>query len=265
MKNGKSHLNESISFEDVNPDDVDLSSFELKNRLNPKFWKDGKLDSRVRMKLLDIADDFIDYLGVDWASYIDITMTGSLANFNWNRKFSDIDLHVIMDFSEVDERTDFVKKYFDAKRKLWNNEHKIKILGFPVEVYIQDINEQHNSTGIYSLERNMWVKEPNKEALESIKNNPAYIKRHVAKYMDKINELADTFKDVEGDKYKTSKAMEKAEALFKKIKDERSKKAGELSNGNIIFKALRRMGYIKKLSKMMAKAYDTISSLNTLA
>lgn len=261
MKGRKPHLNESISFEEVNPDDVDLSSFELKNRLNPKFWKDGKLDSRVRMKLLDIADDFIDYLGVDWASYIDITMTGSLANFNWNRKYSDIDLHVIMDFSEVDDRTDFVKKYFNAKRKMWNNEHKIKILGFPVEVYVQDVSEPHNSTGVYSLERNTWVKEPNKESLEGMKNNHEYIKRHVAKYMDRINTLEEKFKDAVGDEYKTAKVMEKAESLFSRIKDERSKKAGEMSNGNIIFKALRRMGYIGKLSKMITKAYDSMSSL----
>ena len=188
-------------------------------------------------------------------------MTGSLANFNWNRKYSDIDLHVIMDFSEVDERTDFVKKYFNAKRKMWNNEHKIKILGFPVEVYVQDVNEPHNSTGVYSLERNTWVKEPNKESLEDMKNNPEYIKKHVAKYMDRIDSLEEKFKDAVGDEYKTAKVMEKAESLFNRIKDERSKKAGEMSNGNIIFKALRRMGYIGKISKMITKAYDTMSSL----
>ena len=261
QKNGNL-LNESISFNEIDSDDIDLSSFKIKNRLNPKFWKDGRLDSRVRQKLLDIADDFIDFLGVDWVKYKDITMTGSLANYNWNRRYSDIDLHVIMDFNDIDERTDFVKQYFNAKKNLWNSEHRIKILGFPVEVYVQDINEPHNSTGVYSLEKDTWLKEPSKDWLEKSKNNPEYIKRHVAMYMDKIDALSDAFKEAENDRHKTLKVMDKAEALFSRIKGERSKKSGEMTNGNIMFKALRRLGYLKKLSKIIAKAYDTASSLS---
>ena len=78
--------------ESLAPSEVDLSSFNIKKELNPKFWKDDKLDSRIRIKLLDIADDFIDFLGVDWVKPEDITITGSLANYNWNKKYSDIDL-----------------------------------------------------------------------------------------------------------------------------------------------------------------------------
>ena len=50
-------LNE-IASEIVEPDDVDLSSFNIKKHLNPKFWDNGHLDTRIRLKLLDIADDF---------------------------------------------------------------------------------------------------------------------------------------------------------------------------------------------------------------
>ena len=82
------------------------------------------LDSRIRLKLLDIAEDFIDFLGVDWVKPDDIIMTGSLANFNWNKKYSDIDLHVLIDFSKVDKRTDFVKKYFDSLKNQWNEVHE---------------------------------------------------------------------------------------------------------------------------------------------
>ena len=106
-----SYVNESID-ESLTPSEVDLSSFNIKKELNPKFWKNDRLDSRIRMKLLDSADDFIDFLGVDWVKPEDITITGSLANYNWNQKYSDIDLHIIMDYSKVDERTDFVDNYF---------------------------------------------------------------------------------------------------------------------------------------------------------
>ena len=52
--------------EDVSPEDIDLSTFEVQDELNPNFWKRDRLDSRIRLKLLDIADDFTDFLDVDW-------------------------------------------------------------------------------------------------------------------------------------------------------------------------------------------------------
>ena len=57
---------DEIEAEIVEPDDVDLSSFNIKKHLNPKFWDDGHLDTRIRLKLLDIADDFFNSLDVDW-------------------------------------------------------------------------------------------------------------------------------------------------------------------------------------------------------
>ena len=54
-----------------------------------------------------------------------------------------------------------MKEYFDSKKSLWNQKHKdIKIFGFPIEVYVQDKNEPHASTGVYSLEKNEWKVKP---------------------------------------------------------------------------------------------------------
>ena len=80
-------------------EEIDYESFEIKDELNSNFWKDNKLDSRIRLKLLDIADDFTDFLNVDWVKPEDITMTGSLSNYNWSEDYSDIDLHIIIDYS----------------------------------------------------------------------------------------------------------------------------------------------------------------------
>ena len=261
-------LKENIESEIVNPEDVDLSSFNIKKNLNPKFWKNGVLDSRIRMKLLDIADDFIEFLGVDWAKPEDITMTGSLANFNWDENYSDIDLHIIMDYSDVDERTDFVSNYFYSQKKLWNEEHSdITIMGFPVEVFVQDVNERHDSSGVYSLEKNKWLIEPEREKLASSKVNKAFIKDKVSEYMNKIDKLEYLLNKSKDDEYRLRRVMEKSDNLFDKIKGERKigfERSGgkEINNYNIVFKALRRNGYIEKLVDVKSIAYDKLNSLH---
>lgn len=260
-------LYENVESEIVNPEDVDLSSFSIKKNLNPKFWKNGVLDSRIRMKLLDIADDFIEFLGVDWAKPEDITMTGSLANFNWDENYSDIDLHIIMDYSDVDERTEFVSNYFYSQKKLWNEEHSdITIMGFPVEVFVQDVNERHDSSGVYSLEKNKWLIEPEREKLASSKVNKAFIKDKVSEYMNKIDKLEYLLNKSKDDEYRLRRVMEKSNKLFDKIKGERKigfERSGgkEINNYNIVFKALKRNGYIEKLVNVKSIAYDKLNSL----
>ena len=260
-------LKENIESEIVNPEDVDLSSFNIKKNLNPKFWKNGVLDSRIRMKLLDIADDFIEFLGVDWAKPEDITMTGSLANFNWDENYSDIDLHIIMDYSDVDERKEFVSNYFYSQKKLWNEEHSdITIMGYPVEVFVQDVNERHDSSGVYSLEKNKWLIEPEREKLASSKVNKAFIKDKVSEYMNKIDKLEYLLNKSKDDEYRLRRVMEKSNKLFDKIKGERKigfERSGgkEINNYNIVFKALKRNGYIEKLVNVKSIAYDKLNSL----
>ena len=259
-------INGNFLEEGTDPEDIDLSSFNIKTALNPKFWKNERLDSRIRLKLLDIADDFIKFLGVDWVKPEDVIITGSLANFNWNKKFSDIDLHVVMDYSKVDKRKDFVDNYFYSQKKLWNDEHKdLKIFGFPVEVYVQDKNAKHSSTGVYSLDKDKWIVEPERDKLKDAKVNKSLIKNKVAEYIDKIEELLTIYKEADGD-YKIREVSEKADKLFDKIKAERKNglddKDNEITNGNIIFKCLRRLGYIEKLSNLMSETYDKINSLS---
>ena len=260
-----SYVNENID-ESLAPSEVDLSSFNVKKELNPKFWKNDRLDSRIRMKLLDIADDFINFLGVDWVKPEDITITGSLANYNWNQKYSDIDLHIIMDYSKVDERTDFVDNYFYSQKKLWNEEHKeLKIYGFPVEVFVQDVNKKHTSSGVYSLEKDKWLTEPERDKLAKKKVNKAQIKNKVSEYTKKIDKLADELKKSEGNEYKLRKISESAEKLFDELKNLRrgdlSNADNEINEGNIIFKCLRRLGYIEKINDIISKGYNRLNSL----
>ena len=259
-------IRENIENE-ITSDDVDLSSFNIKKQLNPKFWQDGHLDSRIRLKLLDIADDFIDFLDVDWVKPKDVIMTGSLANFNWNGEYSDIDLHILMDFSDVDENVNLVKNYFLSKKSLWNDEHKdIKIFGFPVELYVQDINEEHDSSGVYSLDRDVWLVEPDRDVLATSKVNKQFIKNKVSEYVNQIDKLIYLYKKNKNDEYKLEKISKKANKLWDEIKDSR-KKGFEISGGkevnnfNIIFKSLKRNGYLDKLYRLKTKTYDNIMSV----
>jgi DNA-binding Lrp family transcriptional regulator len=260
-------IKENIENE-IAPEDVDLSSFNIKKRLNPKFWSDGHLDSRIRLKLMDISNDFIEYLGIEPNIVEDVLMTGSLANFNWSEEFSDIDLHILLDYSDVDENTEFVKQYFMSQKNSWNNEHgDITIFGFPVEVYVQDINEKHDSSGVYSLDRDKWLIEPDRNILATSKVNKKLIKDKVSDYTNKIDKLVYLYGKAKDDEYKLGKIAEKANVLWDEIKNSR-KKGFEISNGkeinnfNIIFKTLRRFGYLDKLYQLKTKTYNKLNSID---
>lgn len=243
---------------------IDLSSFEVKNELNPDFWKNGTLDSRVRLKLLDIADDFTDFLKVDWAKPKDITMTGSLANYNWSDEFSDIDLHIIIKYSDVDKRKEFVQNYFKAKKELWNQEHQnIKIYGFPVELYVQDEDEPHASSGVYSLERNEWIVKPEKKVIP--KKNLTNAEKDAESWISKIDNLIDRYYPDATDSQKED-IIADLDDIFDDIKQTRQsglkKKGDEMSQNNLTFKILRRNGYLDKIWDKKKEIYDDLMSIN---
>lgn len=248
---------------DLTMKDIDLSSFKPKKELEPRIWINGTLNSRVRLRLMDIADDFYDTLDIGWVEPKDVILTGSLANYNYS-KFSDFDLHIVVDFEEVDDRVNFVKDYFDAKKKIWNDQHKdLKIYGYPVELYVQDVNEFHNASGVYSLNLNTWIREPNENGIEAIKLNKYFIKEKVLKLINKIDDLCDAA-ETETDSYRLEEIANNVNALFKRIKSARKaglKRGGEMDSFNIIFKCLRRTGYLGKLVDLKAKTYDKLFSI----
>ena len=135
----------------------------LHDTINPKFWINNALNEQVREKLVLIANDFFQDLSLEGGGIEDITFTGSLANYNWT-KFSDVDLHLLVKFSEIDENYDLVREYFSAKTSNWNKNHNISILGHEVEIYVQDIGEEHHSTGVYSIKNAKWLAEPTRVA-----------------------------------------------------------------------------------------------------
>lgn len=241
-----------------------LRTFVPKKGLNERIWPNGILNSEVRLRLLDIADDFISFINVPWVKPADVVITGSIANYNWS-SFSDVDLHVMMDFSKVDERIEFVKEYFTAKKNEWNAAHDdLKIYGFRVELYVQDVDEANASTGVYSLYRNEWIKKPerarfNVENMQSF-NEAAEMTCRIMRRIDRIAEQACS----EADTSRIRAVHSRAAAMFRRLKKMRAEglaENGEYSMGNIVFKILRRSEYLAKLADARQLSYDRMNSL----
>lgn len=254
------NINEDI-IDEVEEDEVSLSSFSIKDRLHPKFWVNNRLNSRVRLRLLDIADDFIDTLSVSWVKPKDIVMTGSLANYNWS-KYSDVDIHILIDYSKVYKNKEFVEDYFNSKKEVWLEDHpKLRIYGFPVEIYVEDYKGDTTSTGVYSLEKNKWINEPGD--IQNAKINSKYVKKVAAKIMTAIDKIVDKLEN-EQDEHKIEELSDKLKSIFNKVKKLRGeglKNGGEMSSGNIIFKLLRRTNYLDKIWNNINHSYDTLNSL----
>jgi hypothetical protein len=239
----------------VKPEDVDLSSFKVKTELNPKFWvksKSGtyKLKKQIKDRLLLIADDFYESLDIPWVDVEDVILTGSLSNYNWSQ-FSDVDLHILLPYEEVDDNIDLVKEYLTSKKTVWNNKHDITIFGHDVELYAQDPKEPHYSTGIYSLMSDSWIIEPK---IGKHKIDYKKIKNKASNFMTITDSIVSMYNDGEYDK-----VIRRVEGLLDKIKNMRSaglESGGEYSPENLTFKVLRREGYIEKLMDLRDNSYD---------
>lgn len=263
LRKNKRSLNESVD-EIVYPEDVDLSSFQLHSTLNPKIWENHKLKPEISDKLEEIADDFVDFLNVSWVEPKDILIVGSIANYNWS-EFSDIDLHIVIDFSEVDEKTELVEQYFNSMKKEWNNTHdSISIYGFPVELYVQDVSEKPASSGVYSIYEDKWLLEPSDDTFSPEDMDNDAIKQKSADYMTDIEDLELDFNDAE-DEDDYGNIYDDTDELITTIRDKRKNglktSNDEMNTDNLVFKVLRRNGYLDRLFKLRDKSYDKEKSL----
>ncbi len=243
--------------EQNDPDSVDLSSFEFHDDLNKDFWnqEDDGLDPEIRQKLLAIADDFWGSLEVGGTDYDDITFTGSLAAHNYS-KFSDVDLHILVDFSKVDDKVDLVREYFNAMKSIWNRLHDILIKGYEVEIYVQDVNDPHEAQGLYSVLNDEWIKKPVLDKQDFDGDN---VKKKAAGIMDQIDRLQPLIDD--GKYEEAEKYADKLKAKIRKMRKTGLETVGAYSVENLAFKVLRRNDYLGKLSDAKREAYDKMLSI----
>ena len=225
----------------IDVDEIDIDNLKKKDELCPKIWDGDEMNSEVRNSLLKNALAFIKFLELEDIKFKDVILTGSLANYNWTEN-SDLDVHLLLDFSQVGEDEEFLDDYFRTKKALWTERMPIKIKGHDVEMYIQNVNEPHTSTGVYSIMRNNWLTKPIKDMIGIDLSNIKTKAKHIANMIDEIEGYEDDSERADI----IDKFMEKLR-LFRKsgLED-----GGEFSTENLVFKGLRHSGYLDKLIQM---------------
>jgi len=254
----KPSMKRSISappgFGAIGESEVDAAP-EIKEDLNRDIWQnDNKLDPKISARLVRIATDFYEKLDLP-VPILDITFTGSMANYNWT-ELSDIDLHIVIDYSAANEDIDLVKNYLMEAKSNWNRNHDILIKGHEVEVYVQDSNEPHHSTAVYSILNGDWLIKPRRISFEASEDA---IRQKADAFVARID-LLDTLKgdgryeEVYGD----------AERLRSKLRNYRQsglETGGEYSIENLVFKYLRNTEEIERIYDLRKEAYDTMMSV----
>ncbi len=246
-------------YDSISPAQINLKSFETKESLNPKLWNEnGELDSKIRKRLLTIGMDFYNSLNIETLPK-DIIIVGSNAGYNWS-KYSDIDLHILLDFDEINDNTTLLKNYFGAKKITWSNQHNITIRGYEVELYVQNIHDENASDGVYSLIKNEWLQIPH---AKDIRLDKKLITHQAAKIINLIDKyLEEPIQDL--NKNDLEKLYIKSDKLYKLIFQNRRDgiaQFGESATPNIVFKVLRRSGHLEALRQLKFKIYDKLESL----
>jgi len=215
----------------------------LNRRLNPKLWKDGKLDLQVVDKLKEIAMAFEEFIGID-LNVVDYTITGSNANYTWT-EYSDLDLHLIVKGLPGEG----ARELFNAKKALWSDQHNITVRGLPVECYVQGQDEPHHSTGIYSILNQAWVQEPRK-VKPDVDDAAVEAKKDSA-----IHDIESAL---------LSKDLNKLRSVKERITKMRKaglERAGEWSTENLVFKVIRNLGLIDQITDEIRELEDQELSL----
>jgi len=220
------------------------------NQLNPVLWDTNlQLDEKIRQNLLDIANEF--YSDTEFTAPItDIRLIGSSVNYNWS-KFSDIDVHIVINFNRFDDKKN-IRKLADLFKYKWAETHDIQIHGHDVELYIEDSNESPESEAIFSLLKNKWIKTPTKHKIS--------IDKHLI--LQKYRRIVTQLKSL--DPKPTKETIKKLKKLIEKIYDMRKAglvKHGEFSNENIVFKLLRNTGILDKIRDSKNYIFDTLYSI----
>lgn len=237
----------------MNTHDIDshqlVDPIRFNDELNPALFAGFKLKPEVHRQLLEIAADFKQFLGVSDLELKDITISGSNAAYTYTSK-SDIDLHLVADLPQADE-SDIFRELFDAKKYQYNTLYNITVKGYNVELYVQNANEKHISSGIYSLTSDDWVSIPKKQALTS---SDVSVKSKVEDLLARARTAL---------KAKNSKDIG---AILKKMADLRRaglEQGGELSPENLAYKTLRANGIIDRLHALKNASKSAELSLET--
>jgi len=224
------------------------TTLEYHEQLNPVIWKDDIIKPEVRKHLLEIADAWREFANIPSKAVKDILLTGGNANYNYT-KFSDLDVHLLVDKKKIaDCEKVILDDYLKDKKALWALNHDIKIYGYTVELYAQDIDEATSSDqGVFSLKQKEWISKPKKV---SINLKDTYL-------LKKIKTLKGTIDYFISSKCDDVKKLEEFKEKMRNMRSAAIKSGGEFSIENLAFKELRNRGYLDRLTNYIKNVEDT--------
>lgn len=241
-----------LVFEAIRELDILDESIERHETLNSKlFDENNKLKEDVREALLNVKDEFLKDLSENKIPLrvIDIWLVGSNASFNYTDK-SDIDLHIIANLDDVCEDTCLLQILYNYVKASFNKRHDISIKGSPVEVYIQDVNSNSVSNGIYSLQEDEWIKFP--EQLPEYETDTTKLVG--------LQDLLRIYNTLD----RTNIEQVKSLIDYAYIIRQKGLVEGEFSEGNLSFKEFRNLGYLDELKDLVAELRSKELSLESL-
>lgn len=216
-------------------------SYQVLDQLNPKLWQqDGTLRTEVHDKLIEIQDQFIEELNENNipVAVLDAWIVGSNASYNYTDQ-SDLDLHIIVDSSASSCDAAVLQILYNYFKSNFNSKYDISIHGIDVELYIEDVNSNAVSNGIYSLQQDKWIKKPIKADIPEVQLDSELLQT----WVDKYNNV------VAGVSAQTAQSLVNELYLLRK---QSLATEGEYGQGNLIFKEFRNNGYLDKLKEIAA-------------
>jgi len=226
INNNKSQLTSVKSFQELR------LTLMYHDKLNIKFWEGLDLRSEVKSKLLEIGYKWAEFAKIPNESIKDIILVGGNANFNYTR-FSDLDLHLVVDKTQIANCPELLDDYLRDKKQLWALMHDIKIYAHPVELYAQDITDPLPAgQGVYSILNDKWIKEPQKQQVNL--TDPLLLKK-VRDMMEKIDDLIENQAD-------DPSVLKKLKDKIRDMRASAIQQGGEFALENLVFKELRNQG-----------------------
>jgi hypothetical protein len=199
-----------------------------------------------------IADKWASFAKIPKSAISDMILTGGNANYNYT-KFSDLDVHLITDFSKVSEcDKEFVNEFLMDKKTIWQLTHDIKIYGMPVELFAHEDRPHKKKQGVYSLKKDTWLQQPKREEIKY--NEDDLLKSKVNHYVHMINYALKHHTD-------DLDTLKKMKDRIKGMRDSAIQKAGEFSVENLVFKELRNRGILDKMTDHIRNLQDKKLSL----
>lgn len=207
----------------------------------------------VADKLSEIVEEYVDDSEIlDMDDIIDAEILGSNANYNYNDT-SDIDLHLIVNMSDISNNTEIVQIASNLERSEFNKHYDIEIRDLQVELYVEDVRSGTMSNGIYSLFQNEWIRKPKKETIPDYSNDEEYL-RLLDQWTNDATDVLYNEKDSTNVKSFVNRLYN-----FRRIS---LMTGGEFAKGNLVFKQLRKSGLIEKLKDLQYKLTSERLSLD---